>query len=293
MRTSAFKQVDVFTSEPMRGNALAVVLDADGLGDADMQRVAAWTNLSETTFVLAPSQPGASYRLRIFTPRNELPFAGHPSVGSGHALLEAGMIKPGTPIVQECAAGLLPVRVVGEGAARRVFVTAPPIRRLPNAAAAGTDAAVALGAKALADAPQFIDSGPHWLLCDLGDERSVRELKPDLAAIAALAHRIAGIGIAVFGRAPGSEYALAVRAFCPGAGIAEDPVTGSVAAALGFVLAQSGELKSIGSSFAISQGREIGRDGRIEVNVDTASGRVEIGGQSVTCVDGTLVLPGD
>jgi PhzF family phenazine biosynthesis protein len=164
LRTSAFKQVDVFTSEPMRGNALAVVLDADGLASAEMQRVAAWTNLSETAFVLAPTQAGASYRLRIFTPRGELPFAGHPSVGSAHALLEAGRISPGAAIVQECAAGLLPVRVAGEGSARRVFVTAPRIRRLPIAAEVGADVARALGANPAGATPQFIDSGPRWLL---------------------------------------------------------------------------------------------------------------------------------
>lgn len=293
MRTSAFKQVDVFTSEPMRGNALAVVLDADGLDEADMQRLAAWTNLSETSFVLAPSQPGASYRLRIFTPRNELPFAGHPSVGSGHALLEAGRIKPGTSIVQECAAGLLPVRVAGEGSDRRVFVTAPAVRRVPLAAGTVADAARAIGVDRLDVTPQFIDSGPRWLACDLGEERRVRELAPDLPAIGRLAERIDGIGLFVFGRAHGADHAFTVRAFCPGAGVPEDPVTGSAAAALGFLLRESGELGSVGSTFSISQGREIGRDGRIEVHVDAASGRVEIGGQSVTCVDGTLIIPGD
>ena len=135
MNCSAFKQVDVFTSERYKGNALAVILDADGLADADMQRIAAWTNLSETTFVLPPSRPGADYRVRIFTPRSELPFAGHPSVGSAHALLEAGRIDASDHLVQECAAGLLPVRVVGEGAQRRVFVRAPRAHIDPPSAA--------------------------------------------------------------------------------------------------------------------------------------------------------------
>src|SRR6478672_638202 len=125
LHTSAFKQVDVFTAVPMRGNPVAVIFDAEGLSTADMQRVAAWTNLSETTFVLPPTQTGADYRVRIFTPRSELPFAGHPSVGTAHALVESERVADKTDLVQECAAGLLPLRVVGHGSARRIFVRTP------------------------------------------------------------------------------------------------------------------------------------------------------------------------
>ena len=122
LRTSAFKQVDVFTANPMHGNALAVIFDAEGLSTDDMQRIAAWTNLSETTFVLPPTQPTADYRLRIFTPRSELPFAGHPSVGTAHALIESERIATKPHLVQECAAGLLPVEVIGTGIEQRIFV---------------------------------------------------------------------------------------------------------------------------------------------------------------------------
>src|SRR5262252_7927400 len=148
MKRRAFRQVDVFTSVPLSGNALAVILDADGISDTDMQRIAAWTNLSETTFVLPPTKPGASYRVRIFTPRSELPFAGHPSVGTAHALIEAGRIDPTADLIQECAAGLLPVRVIGEGGRRSVFVRAPRVRAR-HTGAADIDAFVrALGAQA-------------------------------------------------------------------------------------------------------------------------------------------------
>src|SRR5262249_12610102 len=174
IHTSAFKQVDVFTSVPFCGNALAVVLDPEDLTTADMQRIAAWTNLSETTFVLLPTRPEASYRVRIFTPRSELPFAGHPSVGSAHALIEARRIDPAVPLVQEWAAGLLPVRAVGDGADRRVFVRAPRVRVVPTEAAAIDVLVRALGAPpARTGAPRTMNAGPDWLICDLGSEAAV------------------------------------------------------------------------------------------------------------------------
>jgi PhzF family phenazine biosynthesis protein len=288
-RTSAFKQVDVFTAEPLLGNPLAVILDADGLSDADMQRIAAWTNLSETTFVLPPTQPQANYRVRIFTPRNELPFAGHPSVGTAHALLEAGRITARTALVQECAAGLLPIRVNGDGAERRIFV------RAPRATLHDADGTVVAAAQAALNeqlsAPRIVNNGPQWLICDLQEESRVRAVKPDMPAVAALCRKISAVGVVVFGRAGSAEYALAVRVFCPVDGIPEDPVTGAGNAAIGAYLHATGQLGDIGANYRVSQGREMGRDGFIDVCVDTATGDVEIGGQTVTCVDGTLVLP--
>jgi len=289
LRTSSFKQVDVFTSVAMRGNPLAVVFDAEGLSAQQMQHIAAWTNLSETTFVLPPTQSGADYRVRIFTPRSELPFAGHPSVGTAHALLEAERVTPKQALVQECAAGLLPVRVLGTGAARRILVRTPRARFSDLPARAQAPIAQALGA-GLHAAPRIVTVGPDWVICDLGDEVSVRALKPDMQALTALRGSVGSAYFAVFGRASGSDYAIVVRAFCPADGIPEDPVTGSANASIGAYLHASGEIARIGTEYRASQGRELGRNGFVAVRVD-ANGDVEIGGQSVTCVDGTLVIP--
>ncbi len=291
-QTSAYKQVDVFTSVPYFGNALGVILDAERLDAGDMQRIAAWTNLSETAFVLPPTQAGADYRVRIFTPRSELGFAGHPSIGTAHALLEAGRIAPKAQLIQECAAGLLPMRVLGDGASRSIFVRAP--RPTQREHAAVTDANVGAALATPLDAgrsARLLDLGLSWLICELGDEATVRSLEPDMAAVAALCRQTGAVGVSVFGRARNADYALAVRAFCPADGIPEDPVTGSANAAIGAYLHASGGLEAIGDRYRVSQGRELGRDGYIDVRVDRSSGDVEIGGQSITCIDGTMNLP--
>jgi PhzF family phenazine biosynthesis protein len=293
MNACAFKQVDVFTSRRFLGNALAVVLDANGLADEEMQRVAAWTNLSETAFVLTPTQPGADYRVRIFTPRSELGFAGHPSIGTAHALLEAGLIAPGGSLLQECAAGLLPMRVVGDGSERRIFVRAPRAQvHAPDATL--TDAvANALKTRLSTQPPRVVDLGLRWLICDLGAEATVRALDPDMPALAALSSQSNIVGVGIFGRAIDSDYALVVRAFAPADGVPEDPVTGSANAAIGAYLHATGKLDAVGTHYRASQGREVGRDGCVDVRVDIDTGDVEIGGQSITCIDGTLVLPRD
>ncbi len=291
LRTSAFKQVDVFTANPMHGNALAVIFDCEGLTADDMQRIAAWTNLSETTFVLPPTQPGADYRVRIFTPRSELPFAGHPSVGTAHALIESERIAAKAHMIQECAAGLLPVEVIGTGIEQRIFVRAPRAAfREPAGALAELEPA--LGAKLSgAAAPLIVNVGPDWLICDVGDENAVRSAELDMTAIARLSNQFDVVGIAMFGRAKNSDVALAVRAFAPADGVPEDPVTGSANAAIGAYLHKNGRLTDIGHHYRVSQGREIGRDGFVEVRVNAETGDVDIGGQSVTCVDGVLALP--
>jgi len=293
LRTSAFKQVDVFTAEPMRGNALAVVLDAEGMSTAAMQQVAAWTNLSETTFVLPPTQAGADYRVRIFTPQSELPFAGHPSVGTAHALLESERLQRKDTLVQECGDGLLPLRVVGRGVDRRVFVRTPRARFGQLPPEAGDAVAQALRAGPGMPPPRRVTLGPAWIVCDLGSAEAVRALTPDMAALVALRQRFDAVYFTVFGRADSGDHALVVRAFCPADGIPEDPVTGSANAAIGEYLHATGGLAAIGANYRVSQGREVGRDGTVEVHVDTATGQVEIGGQSITCVDGTVALPLD
>lgn len=290
MRRRDFLQADVFADRPGAGNPLAVVLDARDLDTAAMQAFAAWTNLSETTFVLPPVDASASYRLRIFTPRQELPFAGHPSVGTAHALLETGLVQPRDGLLlQECAAGLLPVRVEGSGAARRVAVRAPRARqRQVRVDHAGLLAAALAGLARGALAPALVDNGPAWWVVELADGAQVRAMQPDLAAISALTGATGAVGLSVFGRAAaGEDHGLVVRAFCPADGIPEDPVTGSANAAIGAWLAEHGALAGLGSHYIASQGREVGRDGRVEVRVDK-DGETWIGGCTQTVIRGTL-----
>jgi len=290
MPTFDFLQLDVFASRLLDGNPLAVVIGADALDGATMQRIARWTNLSETAFLLRPTQAGADYRVRIFTPRQELPFAGHPSVGSAYAAIEAGCVPMQSQLVQECAAGLLPVTVHGSGATRTIHVQAPPARIASADAAMIETLAGALKCPLAASAVHAVDNGPLWILCDLAQAHVVRGLSPDLAAIARLCEARGAVGVSVFGRERDGDAAMAVRAFCPADGIPEDPVTGSANAAIGALLRQSGGLAHHGQRYVASQGREVGRDGRVEVRVDDASGAVSIGGRCVLGVRGTFTL---
>jgi PhzF family phenazine biosynthesis protein len=281
--------VDVFTDRAFAGNPVAVVLQAEGVDDASMQHIAHWTNLSETTFVLPPTTPDASYRVRIFTPRQELPFAGHPSVGTAHALLGAGLLPAAADaLVQECAAGLLPLTVEHVDGARRIFVRSPPARFHPVVNDDLAQLAAALGTSPLSTpAPQVVDNGPHWWLAELADERSVRLLQPDLSRLAALCLQRGAVGVAVFARCHAADHELVVRCFCPADGIPEDPVTGSANACIAAWLARHRALP--GDRYRVSQGRELGRDGRLELRVDGAD--VWVGGGSVTVVDGHITLP--
>ena len=296
-----FLQLDVFAAAPGLGNPLGVIFDADGLDGATMQAIAAWLNLSETTFVLSPKQPGADYRLRIFTPRQELPFAGHPSVGTAHAVLERGLVAPKPAgdetlaLVQECAAGLLPLRVSGDGADRVIHVRAPRgVEREGDAAPVLASLGdIARGALR----PALIDNGPRWWCVELADEATVRGLKPELDAMAAANRADGSVGVAVFARVPSNgapldassehaaPYALVVRAFVPADGIAEDPVTGSANAGIAAWLHANNALPE--ARFRSSQGREMGRDGVVEIEID-AEGEVWIGGRTQTVVEGTL-----
>jgi PhzF family phenazine biosynthesis protein len=290
MRSFDFLQLDVFASRLLEGNPLAVVLGADELDAPTMQRIARWTNLSETTFLLRPAQAGADYRVRIFTPRRELPFAGHPSVGSAYAAIEAGCVPMQSSLVQECAAGLLPVAVRGEGATRTIHVQAPPARIGHADATLAAALADALKVDLPVAAVRPIDNGPLWLVCDLGQARTVRALEPDLSAIAALCLARGAVGVSVFGAEDGGDAAMAVRAFCPADGIPEDPVTGSANAAIGALLHETGGLARYGRRYVASQGREVGRDGRVEVAVEPASGAVTIGGRCAVGVRGRFTL---
>ncbi len=284
MKQRPFVQLDVFSSRAGRGNPLAVVFDADDLAAVDMQSMAAWLNLSETTFVLQPSQAGADYRLRIFTPRQELPFAGHPSVGTAHAVLQRRHVTPRDGgLVQECGAGLLPLRVEGDGGDRRIHVRAPRGRERPEDASAVI--ASLRGAPLGSLRPSLIDNGPRWWCVELADEAAVRGLEPDLVAMARETVATSAVGVAVFARCPREDYALVVRAFVPADGIPEDPVTGSANAAITAWMHENASLPA--PQFVSSQGREVGRDGYVECAVD-ADGDAWIGGRTQTVVEGTI-----
>jgi PhzF family phenazine biosynthesis protein len=273
-----FKQVDVFTAEPLKGNPLAVVLDSAGLGTAVMQRFADWTNLSEATFLGPPKSAEADYAVRIFCPGRELPFAGHPTLGSCHAWLEAGGKPRGEYIVQECGVGLVRIRRDGP----RLAFAAPPLKK----AGPLTEDEVAVIARGLgverADivAHAWCDNGPNWRGVMLKSAEQVLALKPDRQVLA-------GLDVGVVGpRAPHHETQFEVRAFFPGNnGMAEDPVTGSLNAALAQWLIGAGYAPP---RYVAAQGTALGRAGR--VFVEQAGADVWIGGGSVTVVDGTVQL---
>ena len=290
MRTYRFKQVDVFTDRPLFGNPVAVVLDADGIDTKEMQRIAAWTNLSETTFVLKPTVPDADYRLRIFTPADELPFAGHPTVGSAHAALEAGVIT-GHSFRQECGAGVLPMSVTETDAGRRIAVKAPEATLAKDCGDLDDDISAALGPQIAPEpSPAAMDNGPVWLFVRMESGAAVAGLKPDMSVVEKLSREHDLTGIAAFALLDGDGPRVHIRCFAPAFGVYEDPVTGSANAALPAYLAQAGMLDDIGREYVSMQGTELGRDGRVYVRVLDDQGRAEIGGHAVTVIEGEIRL---
>lgn len=276
-----FRQVDVFCSEVLLGNPVAVVHDADGISDDAMRAFARWTNLSETTFLLPPTGPGADYRLRIFTPGSELPFAGHPTIGSAHAWLEAGG-RPASSdrIVQECGAGLVTLRRTGGGRAPRLAFAAPPLVRsgpVDPADLEGVVRALGITADDVVDAA-WVDNGPGWMGLLLRDAEQVLALRPGFSAL----HQDVG----VVGPRTIGDTACEVRAFCPaGSGITEDPVTGSLNAGLAMWL--SGTV--LPASYVAAQGTAIGRAGR--VHVDREGDTIWVGGDASTVIHGEVSFP--
>jgi PhzF family phenazine biosynthesis protein len=272
-----FSQVDVFGSGPCSGNPVAVVLDAEGLSTEEMQRFARWTNLSETTFVLPPSIPEADYRVRIFTPELEAPFAGHPTLGSCHAWLEAGgEARNPDEVVQECGVGLVRLRR-DEG---RLAFAAPPLRR--SGPASSEDAARAAAALGLESeevlAVEWVDNGFSWIAVLLESAQRVSELRPGQ-----LDFDVGAVGF----HPPGSEAAIELRAFFPVNGVAaEDPVTGSLNAGVAQWLLGSGRLQA---PFVAAQGSAIGRAGRIHVSQDE-DGTIWVGGRTETVIAGSVEL---
>lgn len=287
-----FKQVDVFTGQPFLGNPVAVVLEADDIDGARMQSIAAWTNLSETTFVHRPSSDSADYRLRIFTPKGELPFAGHPTVGSAHAVLESGMVSSqSSSLRQQCLAGVLPLTVEGTGPGRCIFVRVPEAKVLRDHAEVTEGLSAALGAPIVArPAPAAIAVGPTWLVALMEDVESVRRLEPDMTAVAKLSRDLDVVGVSVFSIGSGSGPAVHVRSFAPAEGVPEDPVCGSGNATVAAYLAQTGILAQVGEAYVASQGTEMGRDGEVFVRVRDGGRHIQIGGRAVTVIDGHISL---
>lgn len=289
-RHRPFKQVDVFTPVPLRGNPLAVVLDATGLADEEMQRFAAWTNLSETTFLLPPENEGADYRVRIFTPGGELPFAGHPTLGSCHAWLEAGGKPRGRDvIVQECKVGLVKLRREAtrrsEQDPARLAFAAPALKRGATSPAILAQVAAALGLKGnQVIAAQSLDNGPVWLSLLLDRPATVLALTPDHNQLKSLGHKV-GVA-AVYPDADDAGPHLEVRAFAAPAGINEDPVTGSLNASLAQWLIED---KHMPPRYVAAQGACLGRAGRVHIERD-AAGQVWVGGASATCITGSVAL---
>jgi PhzF family phenazine biosynthesis protein len=280
MRQRPFKQVDVFTAVPYRGNPVAVVMDSAGLSTQQMQAFTDWTNLSEATFLLPPTRPEADYHLRIFCPGQELPFAGHPTLGSCHAWLQAGGLPKEEHVVQECAAGLVRIRRDGD----QLAFAAPPLRRSgPLSEVDVTLIARGLGVER-GDIVQhsWCNNGPEWRAVMLKSAEQVLSLRPDAVVLK-------GLFIGVIGpyHKLRDGCAFEVRAFFPGSsGLVEDPVTGSLNAALAQWLISTGVALE---RYVASQGTALQRAGRVHVERDQR-GEIWIGGTSVTCIEGTVQI---
>lgn len=277
-----FKQVDVFTSTPCGGNPLAVVLNADGLSDQQMQAFARWTNLSETTFVLPASNAAADYRVRIFTPDAELPFAGHPTLGTAHALLESGVTPQARgQIVQQCEIGLVTVRIADDGA---LDFAAPDAVLTPF-----SDAPIgsALNSDALEEQlPVMVaDMGIRWLLVPMASSEAVLAIKPDAVELARLVTKARVNGVMPFAPAKGAANTWEVRGlFMEQGAVIEDPVTGSANACL----ARYFQARGVELDYQVHQGTAMQRAGRVSVTYNAEG--IWIGGQTVTLIDGSVRL---
>ena len=296
--TVRFKQVDVFTSVPFKGNPLAVIFDADALSADQMQAIAHWTNLSETTFLQKPTDPAADYRVRIFTTHGELPFAGHPTLGTAHALLESGY-QPKQPgkLAQQCGVGLVQLQSIDENTEDEHGAwafAAPPARIAPLPERQYAALSTALGTDAIdfGAAPCAVDNGAPWLVVRVKSARECLSLAPDAAALAEIVHSVGTHGVAVYGpHDAGGPATFEVRCLMMGGGfgVGEDPVTGSANAALAGLL--SAQNLRPGIRYTARQGTALGRAGRVTVHYDDANGKTWIGGSSVTVVDGTFRMP--
>lgn len=279
MSTFSFQQVDVFTGKRLKGNPLAVVIGADGLSDDAMAGLANWTNLSETTFLLKPTTAEADYRLRIFTPSGELPFAGHPTLGSCHVWLSLGNAAKQAHVVQECGAGLIKIR----RDRNRLAFAAPPLRRTGNVESDILDQ-IAHGLQVRRDAitaSQWIDNGPGWVAVMLTSRTEILSLTPDYPALGNLK---LGVVAPWDSSRDGKDASFEVRAFVSNRST-EDPVTGSLNAGLAQWLMSAGLAPA---AYVASQGTVLGREGRIYVTRDGDD--IWIGGETLTCIEGKLTI---
>ena len=276
-----FLQVDVFTRTPFAGNPVAVVFGADALDTATMQQIAQWTNLSETVFVVAPTVAGADYRARIFAQDEELPFAGHPTLGTAHAVLDAGLATATNGMLRmECGAGVVDVTVHGPGelSFRQPRYAAHPV------VGAGQLMTV-LGVPRIIGDAEMIDTGPHWLIVRVDD---VGALSLDVAGLRSLLTANRATGITLYAQAPHQE--IAVRTFFFAGQLAEDPICGSGNAAVAVHRVRAGAIAS-GDRYRARQGQYIGRDGEVGVRIDGAD--VHVGGHCITCIRGEIAVPSE
>ena len=256
-----------------------------------MQAIAGWTNLSETTFVLPPSVPGADYHLRIFTPRMEFLFAGHPTLGCAHALLESGRVSPRNGrLIQQCGVGLVELAVEEAGKSRNVSFTLPAAKISDLSPREITEIETILGCSVQSHSkPGIVNVGPIWLVAQLIDVPTVLNLKPNLAMLANLERRLGAAGLTVFAHHSKGDAAIEVRTFAPSNGIEEDPVCGSGNGSVAAFQWVRELLPSHGAQYVAAQGKMVGRDGRIHVRVE-GNGTVHVGGSCVTCVEGTIAI---
>lgn len=290
MRRVPFKQVDVFTHTPFKGNPVAVVMQAEGLTTEQMQQIANWTHLSETTFVLPPTDAQADYRLRIFTPANELPFAGHPTIGTAHALLEAGVIADHDgKLVQECGAGLVTLHVAVNPQGERWIAFDLPQPTLTRLTVAQVDELEAiLGHTVDREAwPCLVDVGPRWIVAQLPSAQAVLASRPDMVRMAQQDTQAQATGVVIFGQYPAHHPTrIEVRAFAPSCGVNEDPVCGSGNGCVGAFIRASDPLAHFGHALVASQGAALGRAGFVRILM-TAE-RIQVSGMAVTCIEGSI-----
>lgn len=283
---------DVFAPRIGTGNPLAVILDADSLSTEQMQAIASWMNLAETTFILQPSCAEADYRVRIFTTQKEIAFAGHPSIGSAHALLSRGMQpKTAGQLIQQCSAGLLPIRFHTEHGNNTLSVRVPSSMLVRYADATDTlFTSILAGSQFSAVQPALVEGGRRWWLAELPSEQDVRQFMPDVFAIKQLADQTQSLGLCIFARRQAPESGLVVRAFPLGVGIFEDPASGAANAAIAAYLQETGQLNALGHQYLVSQGREIGRDAVLRLAID-ANNEVWVGGECQNVIEGRLQWP--
>lgn len=289
MHSINFKQIDVFTSTPFKGNPVAVVMNADQLSTAQMQAIANWTNLSETTFVLPATNDAADYRVRIFTPGSELPFAGHPTLGTAFALLEAGQIIPRDGhLVQECGAGLVNLQVsqpLKKGMSIAFELPEPVIT--PLSFAQTRHLGEILGCQFdFIYPPALVDVGARWIVAQTTDIATVLATRPDFASLAEHDRSMSVTGVCIYGSCiENNKFHIEVRSFAPSCGVNEDPVCGSGNGSVAAFLRYHG----LGDGLITStQGKIAGRDGKLELRL--TDGKIFVGGQAVTCISGSINL---